>query len=332
MSDEPRLLAGGSLRDRLRAQVLVPVVAAPMFLCTGPDLAVAACAGGVVGTLTLNHCRDVAELDGQLRRVRTALDRVREAEPDRVIGPLAVNTSLGLDRVAVRALLDACRRRGVEVVITANGDPAEFVPAAHDAGVAVLHDVTSMRFATKAMAAGVDGLVAIGAGGGGHSGPLSPLTFVPMLRAAYDGLIVLAGTVTTGAMVRAAEVLGADLAYVGTRFIATHESLAPAAYKEMLVASRAEDLRYTSAVNGVAANWLEPALRRVGVDVDALPATPARGHAHLPEGVRPWRDVWSAGQGVSLIDEVLPAAEVVARLRREYVAACATPDLAGPAA
>lgn len=321
-----------TLRESLRRQLTLPVVAAPMFLCSGPDLAVASCASGIVGTLTFNHCRDVDELEHQLRDVRDRLARLADAEPNRAIGPLAVNTSLGLGAREVRDLLDACERHGVSLVISAKGDPTAFAGAVHDREMSVLHDVTSVRFAEKAIAAGVDGLVAIGQGGGGHSGTLGALTFIPLLRAMYDGLIVLAGSVSTGAMVRAAEVLGADLAYVGTRFIATQESMAPPEYKQMLVDEKAEQLTYSAVVNGVPANWLQASLRRVGLDPATMP-TPERpgSSAHLPDDVRPWRDLWSAGQGVSLIHDVPPLAELVERMRREYLEACATPQLAAAA-
>jgi nitronate monooxygenase len=322
-TDTPRT----ALREQLRSGLTVPAVAAPTFLASGVDLAAAACASGVMGTLTLNHCRTVGELDQQLRQVQERLDLLRATDPDRRIGPLAVNTSLSPDVELMQAFVDTCARRGVALLITANGDPADLVRRAHDAGLPVAHDVTSMRFATKAIAAGVDGLIAIGAGGGGHSGAISAIAFVPVLRSMYDGLIVLAGSVSTGAQIRAAEVLGADLAYLGTRFIATAESMAPAAYKTMLTEERAEDLLYTPAVNGVAANWMQASLRRVGLDPAALPVPVGRTHDHLPDGVRPWRDVWSAGQGVSLIHDIPPVDELVARLRREYADACRVDSL-----
>lgn len=316
-----------TLSESLRSQMSLPVVAAPMFLVSGPDLAIASCANGIMGTLTMNHCRDVEELDGQLRHVRQSLASIADADPGRRIGPLAVNTSLGLDRETSAGMLAACAAHGVSVIISANGDPRDFARQVHDAGMSIIHDVTSIRFAEKAIAADVDGVVAIGAGGGGHSGTVSALAFIPILRTMYDGLIVLAGSVSTGAVVRAAEVLGADLAYVGTRLIASQESMAPEAYKQMLVDERAENLMYTPLVNGVSANWMKASLRHVGLDPDALPVPERRGSDHLPDGVRPWRDIWSAGQGVSLIEDVPSVEAIVDRLRREYVAACETPDM-----
>ena len=182
--------------------------------------------------------------------------------------------------------------------------------------------------AIGAIRAGADGLVAIGAGGGGHSGTISHLALIPRIRAMYEGVIVMAGAVGSGAVVRAAEVLGADLAYLGTRFIATKESDAPAEYKELLVSQTSADLAYTGDIAGVPANWMIESMRRVGLDPDNLPKPVGRGmrHDHLPDGVTPWKNLWSAGQGVDLIDDIPSVAELVRRLRREYVAACETPS------
>jgi nitronate monooxygenase len=199
----------------------------------------------------------------------------------------------------------------------------------HDWGGKVFHDVTNIRFAEKAIAAQADGLTCIGSGGGGHSGQISHLAFIPKVRAMFDGTIIVAGCVGTGAAIRAAEVLGADLAYLGTRFIATQESNASEEYKAMLVSSAASDLIFTSKVAGTAANWLRPSLERLGLDPDNLPdPAPGERRPALPEGARPWATIWSAGQGIELIDDIPPAAELIRRLRREYVAACKVPDMA----
>jgi nitronate monooxygenase len=172
-------------------------------------------------------------------------------------------------------------------------------------------------------------LTCIGSGGGGHSGTISHLALIPRIRAMYDGVIVLAGAVSTGAVIRAGEILGADLAYLGTRFIATQESDAPQAYKELLVSQSSSGLMYTGRIAGVPANWLTESMRLVGLDPENLPEPQGRGmrHDHLPEGVRPWINLWSAGQGIDLIEDILTAAELVRRLRREYVAACEVPDM-----
>ena len=317
-----------TLQAAIRQRLTLPVVAAPMFLCSGVELAIAACKAGVIGSLTRNHCRDLEELDEQLRTVAEALARFGDDHPERRIGPLAVNISPNFGAEEFRAHLDACRRRGASIVVTSVGDPTINAPLIHDAGLLHWHDATTLRFAEKAAAAGADGIVAIGAGGGGHSGVLSHLAFIPAIRAMFAGTIVMAGAVTTGANIRAAEILGADLAYMGTRFIATREAAAPEAYKAMILQGTAADVIYTNGVNGLPAMWLKASVRAAGLDPDDLPRLERRGTDHLPKDVKPWRDIWSAGQGVGLIADAPSVAELVARLQAEYLAACRTPDMA----
>jgi nitronate monooxygenase len=218
----------------------------------------------------------------------------------------------------------------VNIIISALGNPTELTKIVHDWGGKVFHDVTNLRFADKAIAAHVDGLTCIGSGGGGHSGTLNALSFIPRVRELWDGTIIFAGNVSSGAAIRAAEVLGADLAYLGTRFIATAESLAPQAYKALLVREGSDNLIYSERITGVPANWLKASLSRVAIDPDELPkTTPSaeRRYDHLPDDIRPWRDIWSAGQGIDLIKDIPSVAELVRRLRREYVIACETPDM-----
>jgi nitronate monooxygenase len=248
--------------------------------------------------------------------------------PGAKIGPLAVNISPTFSAEEFRAHLDLCRRFGVRIIVTSVGDPSKNAPLVHEYGLLHFHDATTIRFAEKAVAAGVDGIVAIGAGGGGHAGTISHLAFIPRIRGMFDGAVVMAGAVSTGAVVRAAEILGADLAYMGTRFIATRESTAPDAYKAMLVAGGAADVIYTRGVNGLPASWLKASLRDTGLDPDNLFIPAGRGTDHLPPDKTPWRDIWSGGQGIALIHDVPEVAELVARLRVEYLAACGMPDMA----
>jgi len=268
------------------------------------------------------------EFESWLAGIRSDIDAFSAASPDARIGPLAVNIVAGGPSGELRADLAICARYGVDIIISALGNPAELARIVHDWGGMVFHDVTNLRFAAKAIEARVDGLVCIGSGGGGHCGTLNPLSFIPRVREMWDGTIIFAGAVSSGAAIRAAEILGADLAYLGTRFIATRESLAPDAYKALLVDSGANDLIYTERLTGVPANWLKPSLRQAGLDPDALPVpvpVAARRYEHLPPGARPWRTVWSAGQGLDLIHDVPSVAELVQRLRREYLAACRIP-------
>jgi nitronate monooxygenase len=321
-----------SLDPLLRQNLRLPAVCAPMFLVTGPDLVREACRSGIVGGLPRQNARTLEQFEDWLAGIRRALDADAAADADARIGPVAVNLATRLSPEDLAANLEICRRYGVEIIISATGDPTELVKRVHDWGGSVFHDVTSLRFAEKAIAAGADGLTCIGAGGGGHSGTVSHLALIPKVRAMFDGTIVLAGAVSTGAAIRAAELLGADLAYLGTRFIATQESAAPDAYKELLLSQSSADLRYTGAISGVPANWLAESMRGVGLDPDDLPVPRGRmSHDHLPEGVKPWKNLWSAGQGIDLVDDVPTVAELVRRLRQEYVAACELPDMAAAA-
>ena len=317
-----------SLPQELRDRLTLPAFAAPMFLCSGVDLASECCKAGIVGSLTRNHCRDLAELEAQLKAVAEALARFADEQPGRRIGPLAVNISPTFGTDEMKAHLAICRLYGVRIIVTSVGDPTLNAPLIHDAGMFHFHDATTMRFAEKAAAAGADGIVAIGAGGGGHAGTISHLAFIPQVRAMFDGTVVMAGAVATGAAIRAAEMLGADLAYMGTRFIATKESAAPDAYKAMLVEGGVMDVLYTKGVNGLPASWLKASLRSIGLDPDNLPVPEGRNTDHLPAGKKPWRDIWSGGQGVGLIHDIPAVAELVRRLQREYVAACDGADMA----
>jgi nitronate monooxygenase len=315
----------------LRASLTLPAFAAPMFLVSGTDLAIACCRAGIVGSLTRNHCRDLAELEQQLKTVRDALDRFGAAHPEQVVGPLCVNISPTFSQEEFREHLATCRRYGVRIIVTSVGDPTLNAPLVQEYGLLHFHDATTIRFAEKAAAAGADGIVCIGAGGGGHAGTISHLAFIPQVRAMFDGIVVMAGAVSTGAVIRAAEVLGADLAYVGTRMIATQESAAPDDYKAMLVEGGVTDVIYTRGVNGLPASWLKASLRSIGLDPDHLFIPDGRSIKHLPEGKTPWRDIWSGGQGIGLIHDLPSVAELVRRLQREYVDACAAPDMAAVA-
>ncbi|MBX5486466.1 MAG: nitronate monooxygenase [Mycolicibacterium hassiacum] len=319
-----------ALDDAFRNKLTLPAVCAPMFLVTGPELVAAACKAGIVGALPRQNARGIDTFEEWLRSIRADLDAYAAENPGARIGPLAVNLATAFDPDELAANLALCERYGVEIIISAQGNPAELARRVHDWGGVIFHDVTTLRFAEKAIAAGVDGLTCIGAGGGGHSGTISHLVLIPKIRSMFDGVVLMAGAISTGAAIRAAEILGADLAYLGTRFIATEESRAPDEYKAMLVRGTSADLMYTPDIAGVAANWMVESMRAVGLDPANLPKPHGNGltHAHLPEGVKPWKNLWSAGQGVDLIDDVPTVAEVVARLRREYVAACATPSMA----
>lgn len=319
-----------TLPSEISKRLTLPAICAPMFLVSGPELVSAACRAGLIGALPRQNARSLEDFAEWLRTIRSSLDAYQSEHPDAVVGPLAANITGRVPADEIPAHLEVCARYGVDIIISAAHDPTELTKRVHDRGGWIYHDVTTWRHAEKAIAAGVDGLICIGVGGGGHSGVLSPLVMIPRLRAMFDGVIVMAGAVAHGAAIRAAEVLGADLAYVGTRFIATEESLAPAAYKQMLVECSSDDLMFTGAPSTVMANWLLPSAAEKGIDTTEWQPHSSR-RVPLPENTRVWRDIWSAGQGVDLITDVPSAAEVVRRLRDEYAAACDRPALgAGP--
>ena len=300
-----------------------------MFLVSGPRLVAEACKAGVMGAIPRQNVRSLDEFEHWLATIRAELDDHAQRHRNARIGPLAVNLATGLDAPVLARHLDVLDRYGVRVVISAMGNPSQLIERVHERGGLVYCDVTSLRHAQKAADAGADGLTCIGSGGGGHSGTINHLALIPRIRKIFGGTIIAAGAIADGAAIRACEILGADLAYLGTRFIATQESLAAPEYKRMLVEQSSSGLRYTAAVSGVAANWLVASMRDLDLNPDELPVP--RGvmrHDHLPDHVRPWKNLWSAGQGIELIEDLPTVADLVARLRVEYVAACRIPDYA----
>lgn len=309
---------GAALAERLRAQLAVPVIGAPMFIVSGPELVVAQCTSGVVGSFPALNARPKEQLDAWLGRVRGGLDAHRAAHPGDKVAPFAVNQIIHASNDRLEHDLDLCVKHRVPIVITSLRAPAGIVEPIHAYGGLVFHDVVSVRHAEKALEAGVDGLVLVCAGAGGHAGTLSPFALLPEVRRIHRGPIALAGAITSGRAVLAARALGADFAYVGTRFIATAEANAPDRYKQMIVASAAADILYTPTFTGVPGNYLRPSVVAAGLDPDRLPQADKSSMDWGSSQVKAWRDIWGAGQGVGTIDEVLPVRELVARLAREY--------------
>jgi nitronate monooxygenase len=312
----PRLLQG-CLR--------LPVVGAPMFIVSTPKLVLAQCKAGIVGSFPALNARPAAQLDDWLSEITETLDACRQADTTAKIAPFAVNQIVHASNERLEHDLRACVQHRVPIVITSLRPPAEVVQAVHSYGGLVFHDVINLRHAEKAAAQGVDGIIAVCAGAGGHAGLLSPFALVKQIRALYPGTIILSGAMSTGADVLAAKALGADLAYLGTRFIATEEANAVEAYKAMLIDSRAEDIVYTSLFSGVSGNYLRASVVNAGLDPDKLPeADKAKMNfgAGGNTGLKAWRDIWSAGQSVSGIREVLSVQALVDRMADEYAAAC----------
>lgn len=299
----------------LDGRLRLPVVAAPMFLCSGPELVVACCKAGVMGSFPALNQRTTAEFEAWLDHI--------ESQIGPADAPFAVNLIVHRTNDRLDADLAVVVRHQVPVVITSLGAVPGVVEAVHDYGGLVFHDVTTRRHAEKAAEAGVDGLILVCAGAGGHAGTLSPFALLAEVREFFDGTVLLAGGLSRGEQVAAALAMGADLAYMGTRFIASAECLAAPAYKDMLTGARAADIVYTAALSGIPANYLRPSIQAAGLDPDALLKSGAYSEKSLDLGPeqRAWRDVWSAGHGVGAIADAPPVADLVARLEHEYLAA-----------
>jgi nitronate monooxygenase len=307
-----------SIRDRLR----IPVFGAPMFLVSGPDLVIEQCKAGVIGSFPALNARPQEELDRWLARIETEIAQHRREYPEKKIAPFAVNLILNRANRRLDADLEVVLAHKVPIVITSLSAPTALVPRVHDYGGIVFHDVIKVRHAEKALEAGIDGLIAVCAGAGGHAGTLNPFALVNELRHIHAGPLVLAGAITNGADVLAAEAMGCDLAYLGTRFIATRESLAAERYKQMIVHSGAGDIVYTPFFSGVHGSYLAGSIRNAGLDPDNLPVNEAPGlYRSREDRPKTWKEIWGAGQGVGDIDDIPSVANLVDRLEAEYHAA-----------
>ncbi|MFD2250471.1 nitronate monooxygenase [Pseudochelatococcus lubricantis] len=314
--------AGSRLPAALRGRLSLPVIASPMFIVSNPDLVIAQCLAGIVGSFPALNARPTETLDGWIVRITEALEAARAADPARPVAPFAVNQIVHGSNSRLEHDLEVCVRRRVPIIITSLRPPGDLVRQVHAYGGLVFHDVTTVRHAEKALEEGVDGLILVCAGAGGHAGTLSPFALVGEVRRFYDGPLALSGAITSGAAILAAQAMGADLAYMGTRFIATREANAADDYKAMITRSSAQDIVYTPFFTGVPGNYLRPSIVAQGLDPDDLPASDKSRMDFGPgRSAKAWRDIWGAGQGVGTIDDVPPAADVVARLRREYAAA-----------
>jgi nitronate monooxygenase len=303
-----------SLPASFRGRLSIPAVAAPMFLVSNPDLVVECCRTGIVGTFPALNNRSTENYEAWLVEITERLGRI-ERDTGRPCAPYGVNLIVHKSNPRLQADLEVSIKHKVPLIITSLGAVKELVGAVQGYGGLVFHDVINMRHARKAAEAGVDGLIAVCAGAGGHAGLMSPFALIPEIRRFYDKTILLSGVMSTGRHIAAARMLGADLAYLGTRFIATRESMAPAGFKGMIVDTSAADIVYTAAISGVHGNFLKPSIDATGVQIDLA----ASGkQLNLDHETRAWKNVWSAGQGVGSIDDVPTTAELCARLIREY--------------
>jgi len=313
----------------LQTGLQLPVIAAPMFLVSGPDLVAACCANGVIGTFPALNQRTTESFNAWLEQIEASniLHQQRTAKP---VAAYGVNLIVHKSNPRLHADLEVCAAHRVPLIITSLGAASSVVQRVHDYGGVVFHDVATVRHAEKAADAGVDGLILVCNGAGGHAGLLNPFAFIAEVRRFYQGTVVLAGCIGRGQEVAAAQMLGADFAYMGTRFIATQESLASDPYKQMLLKAGAGDIAYTPAVSGIPASFLRDSLKAAGFDVETTTAPLVDIGAELAQAssqnqseVKAWRDVWSAGQGVASIDDVPSVQELVTRLRAEYQTAVA---------
>ena len=296
------------LPDRFKDRLAIPAIAAPMFLTSGPDLVVETCLNGVVGTFPALNQRTTEGFVEWLEEIESRLEGKDAA-------PYGVNLIVHRSNPRLEADLEQIVKHRVPLVITSLGTNPDVIKAVHSYGGLVFHDVISRRHAEKAAEAGVDGIIAVSAGAGGHAGTISPFALVEEIRQVFDGTVILAGAINNGWQVAAARLMGADLAYLGTRFIATKEALVPEDYKTMLTETRAADIVYTPKVSGVNANFLKPSLAAAGLDPDNMPA---HTELDMSNEAKAWKTVWSAGHGVGSINDQPSATELCKRLIAEY--------------
>jgi len=310
-----------ALPKALEGKLRIPLIGAPMFIVSGPELVIAQCQAGIVGSFPALNARPQSMLSEWLKRIKDELGQYAEDHPDEIVAPYAVNQIVHASNGRLLEDVETCVEHQVPIIITSLRPPEDVVKAVHSYGGLVFHDVISLRHARKAASQGVDGIIAVCAGAGGHAGPLSPFALVKEIRREFDGAIILSGCITSGSDVLAARAMGADLAYSGTRFIATEEANAVPEYKEMIVDSGSTDIIYSSLFTGIHGSYLKGSIANAGLDPEELPegskvdmdfAKASKSDA------KAWKDIWGAGQGVGNIDDILPARDVALRMEREY--------------
>lgn len=306
-----------SLPAHIAERLRLPAIAAPMFLVSGVDMVLAACKAGIIGSFPANNARTLDDLDQWMATLNSTL---RVDDP-----PWAMNIMVHRSYARWEEELELVLKHRPPIVITALGSPAAVVEAIQGYGGLVFADVNSLTFARKAAATGVDGLILVASGAGGHTGPISGFAFAPAVREWFDGALVLGGGIGSGKAIRAAQVLGADLAYLGTRLIACEESMAVPGYKQMLVEATAEDIVTSAALTGMPANWLKASLAAAGYDGEGLKAKAEINLGRPEDAAKRWRDVWSAGHGAGEVKAVEPLGDIIDEMAADYAKACAAP-------
>lgn len=305
--------------------LVLPVIASPMFIASGPALVKAQCKAGIVGSFPALNARPAELLDSWLTEIQSELAAFKEANPSATVGPIAVNQIVHQSNDRLAQDVETCVKHRVPIIISSlRAPPKEMLDAIHAYGGIVLHDVISIRHAQKALEAGVDGLILVAAGAGGHAGALSPFALVGEVRKFFNGPIALSGAIATGDAILAAQAMGADFAYIGSRWLATQEANIDDAYRQAIVESTAADVIYTNLFTGVHGNYLRKSIIAAGLDPDNLPQAD-KSKMNFGSGgtskAKAWRDIWGAGQGVGLMDEVTNVAGVMEKLKAEYAAA-----------
>ncbi|MFN3887866.1 MAG: NAD(P)H-dependent flavin oxidoreductase [Aquabacterium sp.] len=307
-------------------RVRFPVIASPMFIVSTPKLVIAQCKAGVVGSMPALNARPASQLDEWLHEITEALAAHDAAHPDQPAAPFAINQIVHKSNNRLEHDLALCEKYKVPLIITSLGAREDVNHAVHGYGGVVMHDVINNRFARKAIEKGADGLIAVAAGAGGHAGTTSPFALVQELREWFDGPLALSGSIANGRSILAARAMGADFAYIGSAFIATEEARAVEGYKQMIVDSTSQDIVYTNYFSGVHGNYLKGSIAAAGMDPDHLPeADPSKMDFGTTDGgqdagaaKKAWKDIWGCGQGIGAVKAVVPAADLVARLQREY--------------
>jgi len=301
----------------------LPVIGSPLFIISNPRLLIEQCKAGIVGAMPALNARPASQLDEWLHEITETLAAWNRAHPEQPAAPFAINQIVHKSNDRLEQDMALVVKHKVPVIITSLGARADVNEAIHSYGGIVLHDIINNTFARKAIDKGADGLIAVAAGAGGHAGTKSPFALVQEIRQWFDGPLALSGSIATGGAVLAAQAMGADLAYIGSAFIATHEARASEAYKQAIVEGSSDDIVYSSLFTGVHGNYLKPSIRNAGLDPDKLPESdPSKMNFSGGEGSKKaWKDIWGCGQGIAAVTEVVPAAALVERLKHEYAAA-----------
>jgi len=306
---------------KILSDLELPVIAAPMFIISGPELVISQCKAGIVGSFPALNARPAEELEKWIIRIKSELDAYQKENPDKKVAPFAVNQICHMSNDRLQHDMEVCVRQQVPIIITSLRPPKVVIDAVHSYGGIVLHDVINIRHTKKALSEGADGIIAVCAGAGGHAGLLSPFALLPEIREFHDGPLLCSGSIATGGSILGAQAIGADLAYIGTRFIASKEANASDEYKQMIVDSTGSDIVYSSLFTGISGNYLKGSIQKAGMDPGTLEIA-GKDAMNFGSGgsekTKAWKDIWGAGQGVGSVHSVPSVADIVADLKSEY--------------